>query len=83
MSELTEPVKNQSRTETAAELHPASNESSLFGVSIRGLIAMILIVTVCLLSGFKIEIKEPLYTLSSMVAAFYFGHQIGRNNPPK
>jgi hypothetical protein len=51
--------------------------SMLFGVSVRGWLALLLVVTVCVLSGLKIPIEEPLKSLAIAVCAFYFGHQIG------
>jgi len=36
--------------------------SSLFNVSIRGWLACATIVTVCIMSGFRVEVTEPLYT---------------------
>ena len=50
-------------------------ESTIFGVSVRGLIALTLILTLCGLACFSVDVKEPLYTLVSTVVAFYFGHQ--------
>ena len=57
---------------------PASDNSSIFGVSIRGWIAMVVVATICLMSGLKIDIKEPLYTLAGLIVGFYFGQ-----NPKK
>ncbi len=50
-----------------------SEESQLFGVSIRGWIAVILVSTVCLMSMFKIKVEEPMYTLVVMAVSFYLG----------
>lgn len=48
-------------------------ESSIFGVSLRGLIALVVISTVCVMSVAVIEVKEPLYTLAGLIVGFYFG----------
>ena len=56
---------------------PQNDGSQIFGVSLRGIIAIILVGTVCLLSGFKIPVLEPLYTLVTMATGFYFGHTVG------
>ena len=57
---------------------PVTQDSStIYGVSLRGIITTVIILTICVMSALKTEIKEPLYTLGGMVAAFYFGHQQG------
>lgn len=48
-------------------------ESKIFNVTIRGWIAVELVTTVCLMAIFKIDIKEPLYTLVVMAVSFYLG----------
>lgn len=48
-------------------------DSQLFGISLRGLISLIVIVTVCSMSVLTLEIKEPLYTLAGLIVGFYFG----------
>jgi hypothetical protein len=59
--------------------NPQTNDnSSILGVSIRGWIAMVVVATICLMSGLKIDIKEPLYTLAGLIVGFYFGQ-----NPKK
>ena len=53
-----------------------SNEESKFlGVSIRGWLALMFSVVVCIMSVFTIEIKEPLYTLVVSAVSFYFGQK--------
>ena len=59
---------------------PQADNSQILGVSLRGWIALIIVLTVCLMSGLGVEIAEPLYTLSGMVLAFYFGHQTGSSS---
>ncbi len=48
-------------------------ESTIGGVSVRAWIAVIVIVTVCLMSGLKITISEPLPTIAGLIVGFYFG----------
>ena len=55
-------------------------ESTIFGISIRGLLALCLILTVCAMSLCGKEVKEPLYTLVMVISSFYFGHQVGKNS---
>ena len=54
------------------------NDSKLFGLSLRGMIAFVVIYTVCLLSCLSVDVKEPLYTLAGMIVAFYFGQEKGK-----
>lgn len=58
---------------------PATPDSKIFNVSLRGLIALLVILTVCIMSLLVIEVKEPLYTLAGLVIGFYFG----QNQKPK
>ena len=55
------------------------NESNIFGVSARAIIAFTLVVTVCIISILQHDIKEPLYTLVVMAVSFYLGKS--SNNP--
>ena len=50
-----------------------NTDSKIGNVSLRGWISVIVISTVCLMSGLQIEVKEPLYTLAGLVVGFYFG----------
>lgn len=49
------------------------NESNIFGISVRAIIAFTLVVTVCIMSVMKIQVIEPLYSLAVMAAGFYLG----------
>lgn len=49
------------------------NESNIFGVSVRALIAFMLVATVCLMSFLTKKIDEPLYTLVMVAVSFYLG----------
>lgn len=46
-----------------------------FDVSVRALLAMLLTGTVCFMHLRSIEVKEPLYTLSTMAIGLYFGQK--------
>jgi len=48
-------------------------ESHFLGVTVRGWIAVLLVVTVCVMSLLKIDVKEPLYTLVITAVSFYLG----------
>lgn len=50
-----------------------SEESKLFGVTVRGWLAVLLTATVCGMSVFKIKVEEPMYTLVVMAVSFYLG----------
>jgi len=52
-----------------------SQHSTLFNVSLRGWIALLIIVTICAMSMLGMKVEEPLYTLCGMVVAFYYGQQ--------
>lgn len=54
-----------------------SEESRFGGITIRGWIASVIVLTVCLMSLCRIEVKEPLYTLVISAVSFYLG---SRNN---
>jgi hypothetical protein len=55
------------------EIINKSQDSKLFGMSLRGLIAAVVIITICVMSMCNIKVEEPLYTLCGMVVAFYYG----------
>lgn len=52
-----------------------NRESSVFGVSLRGIIAMIIVITACAMAVIGREITEPLYTVFVSAVAFYFGQK--------
>jgi hypothetical protein len=54
-------------------------DSKIANVSLRGWISVIVILTVCLMSGLQIEVKEPLYTLAGLIVGFYFGSNNKKN----
>lgn len=60
-------------TEIIKKEESTNGVSHFFGVSIRGWLALILIVTVCAMAILAREVKEPLYSLSIGALGFYFG----------
>lgn len=50
-----------------------TQESQFLGVTMRGWIAIFLVITVCIMSLIKIKVEEPLYTLVMMAVSFYLG----------
>ena len=46
-----------------------------FDFSIRAILAIMLTTTVCIMHLYAIEVKEPLYTLSTMAIGLYFGQK--------
>ena len=51
------------------------HECSVWSVSVRGWLALMLVATVCALSGGDVVIREPLYSMAIMVLGFYFGQK--------
>jgi len=51
------------------------DESNVLKVSVRGWITLIVVATVCGMSIFAIEVKEPLYTMAGMCLGWYFGQK--------
>jgi hypothetical protein len=55
---------------------PTEDNSKIGGVTLRGWIAVLVILTICSMSIMNIDIKEPLYTLGGLIVGFYYGqHQ--------
>jgi len=61
-------------TETATG-RPKPAESHVLSLSVRSILALVVLVTICYMSIKGTEIKEPLYTLSVAITAFFFGQQ--------
>jgi hypothetical protein len=51
------------------------DESKILGVSIRGWLAVLMTMTVCVMSAFKTTITEPLYSGFLMGLGFYLGQK--------
>lgn len=50
-----------------------ADHSHFFSISLRGLITLGVVGTVCLMSLRGIKIEEPLYTLVGLCVGYYFG----------
>lgn len=61
--------------ETEILVKEEARESKLGSLSVRGLITLIVVVTVCGMSLGKIDVKEPLYTMVGLVVGFYFAQR--------
>jgi hypothetical protein len=74
MEDNTEIKSSTEKTDVIEKIDdPKKSESHFFGLSVRGLITLSLVWTVCGLAVFEKTVEEPLYTLVGMVAAYYFG----------
>jgi len=51
-----------------------NGDSQLFGVSVRGWLAVEIVTAVVVLSLMQIIVQEPLYTLAALSVGFYFGN---------
>ena len=65
-------------TEQFTKPSPAK-DSSIFGVSLRGLIVLLTVLTVCVMAMISKKVEEPLYTLVGLTVGYYFG----QNQKPK
>lgn len=50
-------------------------ESHIMRVSVRAWIVMLLVVTLCIMSGLGIQVSEPLYTVVTVAVGYYFGQK--------
>lgn len=58
-----------------------TQESRILGVTVRGWIAVMIVVTVCTMSLMKIKVEEPLYTLVISAVSFYLGSRNSMMKP--
>jgi hypothetical protein len=49
------------------------HDSKILGVSVRGIIVLLVVATVCLMSLGGLTVVEPLYTLAGLTVGYYFG----------
>ncbi len=61
--------------ETKVESKDSTVKLFNYDVSVRALLAIMLTTTVCFMHLYGIEVKEPLYTLSTMAIGLYFGQK--------
>lgn len=52
-----------------------ADESKFFGVSFRGIIAFMVMATICYMGVRMLEVKEPLRDIAFLVVGAYFGRQ--------
>ena len=45
------------------------------GLSVRGIVVTMMVLTICIAVPLKIDITEPLYSLSIAAVSYYFGQQ--------
>jgi hypothetical protein len=60
-------------SKSVAEAGRKPHDSRIFNCSVRSIITLSVILTVCYMSIVGKKIEEPLYTLVGMVAGFYLG----------
>jgi hypothetical protein len=58
-----------------------NGDSRMLGISVRAWLAIILVVTVCIMAGCGTEVKEPLYSVVIMAVSFYFGQKTQTPKP--
>jgi len=51
-------------------------ESELLGVSVRAWLAVLMTVTVCIMSAWQVEVSEPLYSGFLFGIGFYLGQKL-------
>ena len=51
------------------------DESKIFGVSVRGWLAVLMATTVCIMSASRVAVVEPLYSGFLMGLGFYLGQK--------
>ena len=59
-----------------------NDESKLFGVTVRALIALVLTFTVCSMSLFVLNIPPTLHDAFFLVLGFYFGQKTSNTGTP-
>ncbi len=63
-----------SKTETTTQ-GPAPVDSQLANISVRAWIAILIALTICIMSIWGKEVIEPLYGLGYMAIGFFFGQK--------
>jgi len=75
---MTEAIENP-QTTIKPMTENGTIDSSIFHVSVRAWLALLLCGTVCYMSIAGAEVKEPLYTLVGAAIFYYFGSQQKRD----
>jgi uncharacterized membrane protein YhaH (DUF805 family) len=60
-------------------LENQKNESQILGVSLRGWLALMIVFTVCAMSSWGADIKEPLYSMVLISIGYYYGQKKTNN----
>lgn len=63
-------------TVTATNVEPSPPDSSIYDVSVRAWLVVMIVATVCGMCAFGREVGEPLYTLVLISTSFYFGQKV-------
>jgi hypothetical protein len=51
------------------------SDSHICGVSLRGVLALVLVLSVCSLSIAGVNVTEPLHSMATLALGFYFGQK--------
>ncbi len=76
----TEPSTAITKTETTIQ-GPVLPDSQIGSVSVRAWIALLVAVTICIMSVIGKEVIEPLYGLGYLAFGFFFGQAKTNKNP--
>jgi|ERR1017187_5925063 hypothetical protein len=57
-----------------------NDESKIFGVTVRGWIALIFVISLCVYVGLKVTVPEVMIILTTSVISYYFGHSKGKSS---
>ncbi len=59
------------------------SDSSIGGISVRGIIVLLIVTTLCAMNLMKIPVVEPLYSVACSAIAYYFGQATKSVTPLK
>jgi hypothetical protein len=80
MPDETQTTSTPKVADTTDVAQVSQNDGSKIGsLSVRGLIAIFLVLTICILAFMTKVIPDVLANLTVSVISFYFGHQMGQN----
>ena len=71
---------SQITTKTLEDASTVNDQSSIFGVSLRGILCMMLVGSVCIAMFLKLDIPELIGALTVSAISYYFGHQSGKSS---
>lgn len=69
---------NMSEETTFTRRDREQGDSRPFGISMRGWLALIIVLTVCGMSAAGVLVVEPLYSMSMLALGFYFGQKVNQ-----